>query len=134
MAIEGGALVVVSVELVIETGETFLDFLVGSGHGEEAEVGSDVVVEGETVNYGEDPVEKSTDLGGTGGKLLNLDTILAGDILIIKLDDEVVDHLEEDLAARASGVPIEVVNDIESLISDLINEIVGLIHLFVAGG
>ncbi len=62
MAVENGALVEESIQLVIESGEAGLDQLVGLGDGEEAKVGLNVIVEGETVGNGENPVEEATEL------------------------------------------------------------------------
>lgn len=51
-----------SIQLVIESGDAGLDQLIGCGNGEESEVGLNVIVEGETVSNGENPVEHTAEL------------------------------------------------------------------------
>ena len=121
--------------MVSKAKDAILNLLVVSGCGKEAsEVGLNVIVEGETIGNGEDPVEDATDLGGTGGQLLNLDAILAGDVLVGQLNDEVVDVLDEDLELTANGVEVEVVCNIVGLSDNSVNEPVGLVNLTVASG
>ena len=78
--------------------------MVGLGHGEEAKVGLDKIVKGETVCNGEAPVEEATELRGTGSQLLDLNTILASYILVGELNYEVVDVLGEALHLGAHCV------------------------------
>jgi hypothetical protein len=89
--------------------------LVGLGHGEEAKVGLDEIVKGETVCNGEAPVEEATELRGTGSQLLDLNTILASYILVGELNYEVVDVLGEALHLGAHCVKVEIVDNVVDL-------------------
>jgi hypothetical protein len=121
--------------LVKEIIEGFLELLVVGGCGEEvSNNGLDVVIESETVDDSEHPVEEPRDLGGTGGELLDLDAVLAGYVLVRQLNDEIVHVLDEDLELGTDCVEFEVVGDIVALGNNGVNELVGLINLFVAGG
>ena len=135
VAINDSTVVHHSHNLVIETKDAVLNFLIVSRSWEEATKGRlNVVVEGETIDNGEDPVEHAADLGGTGGQLLDLNAVLAGDVLVGQLNDEIVDVLDEDLNLRADSVEVEVVDNIVALGDNSVNEPVGLVNLLVAGG
>ena len=72
----------VKTDLVLESNASSFHLLLNSGHREERDVVLDRV-EGKTVEDGEDPVSEAADLACSGGELLDLDAILAGDALIV---------------------------------------------------
>lgn len=89
------------------------------------------------VGNGEDPVEEAGELGGTGGELLDLDTILACDSLIGELDEHIV-QVEEEVGEVGRDVSElkskHVAANGVGLINNGVKEVLGLPCLAEAGG
>ena len=137
MAVEQGAGVEEGFELVVKANNTILELLVGLGLEGLAEVGLDVVVEGQPVDNSEQPVEGTAHFGGTGGKLLDLDRVLASYVLVGELNDKVVRILSKELSLGADRAKIErddISDKIVSLSYNGVEEFVRLAGLSVTGG
>ena len=117
----------------INTENTLLELLALRGSWEKAAyVGLDVGIKCQTVSYSEAPVEDAAKLRGTSRELFYLYTRLACNVLVRHLDNQVVQVLSEELHLRAYGINIKVVDNVERIVSNLVDKPVSLADLAIA--